>query len=278
MERIAAGYQLAEAPVATPEGGVVFSDVLGGGVHRWAPRAGTVETVIAKRRGIGGMARHADGGLIVSGRDVVHVLDGTSRPVYVPDEASGVAGLNDLTVDPDGHVVVGHLRFRPFAGEGPVPGEFVVAGGESGTIEVLGGVEWANGCAFSPEGTVFYGCDYNRGVVLAADRRSDGTYAPGRVAVTSPSGAADGMAVDETGALWVALGPSGSVGRFTPDGRLDAELDVPAAFVASLCFGGSDGRDLFITTAGDLRAGDRAGAVFHTRVAVAGASLTPATD
>jgi sugar lactone lactonase YvrE len=89
--------------------------------------------------------------------------------------------------------------------------------------------------------------------------------------VTSPSGGADGLAVDEAGALWVALGPSGTVGRFTPAGVLDAELDVPAAFVASLCFGGDDGRDLFVTTA--QAADGTPGAVVRTRVDVAGTSV-----
>jgi len=70
MERLTDGYQLAEAPVATPAGGVVFSDVLGGGVREWDPATGEVTVVIPKRRGVGGMARHRDGGLVVSGRDV----------------------------------------------------------------------------------------------------------------------------------------------------------------------------------------------------------------
>jgi gluconolactonase len=285
VERIAHGYRLAEAPVATADGGVEFSDVLGGGVFRWSPGGDGVEVVVPKRRGVGGMARHADGGLVMSGRDVAHVSDGRTRTLYAPGE--GVAGINDLTVAPDGRLVVGLLRFQPFAGEAPVPGEFVLVGGDGdrnggegdgggGATEVLGGVLWANGCAFSPDGATFYGNDWQRGLVLAADRRPDGTWGPGRVAVTSPSGGADGLAVDETGALWVALGDSATVGRFTPDGRLDRELAVPAAFVASLCFGGSDGRDLFVTTAGDDAAPD-GGAVFHTRVDVAGAPNALAT-
>jgi gluconolactonase len=276
MERIASGYQLAEAPVATDDGGVVFSDVLGGGAHRWNPATGAVEVVIPKRRGIGGMARHEDGGLVVSGRDVVHVRAGVNRTIYAPDETSGVAGMNDLTVDPDGRVVVGHLRFRPFAGEAPVPGEFVTVDGDGGTSDVVTGVEWVNGCAFSPNDATFYGCDANRGVVLAADRRADGSYSPSRIVVRSPTGIVDGMALDESGALWVALGPSGTVGRFTPEGELDSELEVSeSGFVSSLCFGGSDGRDLFVTTAGNAELTGAGGAVFHTRVGVAGAPITP---
>lgn len=276
MEPIARGYQLAEAPVATDDGGVVFSDVLGGGAHRWSPQTGATEVVIPKRRGIGGMARHEDGGLVVSGRDVVHVRDGVSRTIYAPDETSGVAGMNDLTVDPDGRVVVGHLRFRPFAGESPVPGEFVTVDGDGRTSQVVTGVEWVNGCAFSPNGATFYGCDANRGIVLAADRRTGGSYGPSRIVARSPSGIVDGMAIDGSGALWVALGSSGTVGRFTPEGRLDSELEVSdTTFVSSLCFGGSDGRDLFITTAGNAQFTGAEGAVFSTRVAVAGAPITP---
>src|SRR6266545_3521564 len=104
MERIASGYQLAEAPVATEDGGVIFSDVLGGGVHRWSPVTGKVETVVPKRRGVGGIVVHADGGLVVSGRDVSHIDEaGDSRTLFA---AEGIAGINDLTVDPDGHVIV----------------------------------------------------------------------------------------------------------------------------------------------------------------------------
>jgi gluconolactonase len=277
VERIASGYQLAEAPVATADGGVVFSDVLGGGVRRWSPATGEIEVVIPKRRGIGGMAHHASGGLVVGGRDICHVRDGVSRTLFAAPGGSGVLGFNDLTIDPDGHVVVGQMRFRPFAGDPPVPGEFVAVDDTAVTAEVITGVEWVNGCGFSPDGLVFYGCDYQRGVVLAADRRDDGTYGPSRVIVTSPSGGADGMAVDESGALWVALGPSGSVGRFTPQGRLDEELAIPGAFVASLCFGGSDGRDLFVTTADTSGHAEPHGAVFHTRVDIAGATIPLAT-
>ncbi|MDY7099707.1 MAG: SMP-30/gluconolactonase/LRE family protein [Actinomycetota bacterium] len=273
MERIASGYQLVEGPVATPEGGVVFSDVLGGGVYEWSPATGEVTTVVAKRRGIGGMARHADGGLVMSGRDVIHVApDGESRTIYTPGE--GVAGINDLTVDPDGRIVVGQLRFRPFAGEKPVPGEFVAVGGDAPEAPVVDDVLWVNGCQFSPDGSIFYGCDVHRGVVLAADRNADGTYSGRRVVIEAPTKVADGMAVDETGAVWVALGPSGSVGRFTPDGLLDQEVKTDAAFVASVCFGGADGKDLFATTIG--QDGD-VGAVFHGRVDVAGAPITLAT-
>jgi gluconolactonase len=266
MERVASGFALAEAPVAAPDGGVFFSDVLAGGVYHLSPSSGAVEIVVPKRRGVGGMALHADGGLVMTGRDVIHVRDGESRTLFA---GSGVAGFNDLTVDGDGKLVVGCLRFHPFAGEPPVEGEFIYLDGAT----VLPGVLWANGCAFSPDGQTFYGCDYERGLVLAADRNDSGTYGAPRVAAMSPSGKADGMAVDEDGCLWVALGPRPTVGRFTPDGVLDTEVPVDADFVASVCFGGADRMDLVITTAGDPADPSGRGGVFITRAHVPGLAI-----
>ena len=66
MEKLAEGYGLIEGPVWDPALGLLFSDVLFGGVYRLAADGG-VSTVFGHRRGIGGMALHEDGGLIVSG-------------------------------------------------------------------------------------------------------------------------------------------------------------------------------------------------------------------
>jgi gluconolactonase len=270
MERIASGYALAEAPVAAPDGGLYFSDALGGGVYRWSPDSGEVETVIPKRRGVGGMALHEEGGLVVSGRDVSHVRDGETTTLFADEAATGI---NDLTVDPDGRVVAGVLRFHPFAGDDPVPGEFVRVDPDGSAATVMPDVGWTNGCAFSPGGDIFYGCDYGSGLVLAANRDAGGRYGPPRTLWVSTSGQADGMAVDEDGAVWVALGAGAAVARIAPDGVLDQQLNVPSGFVASVCFGGADRRDLFITTGGDPADPENAGAVFLTRAPVAGASI-----
>jgi gluconolactonase len=73
--------------------------------------------------------------------------------------------------------------------------------------------------------------------------------------------------MDAEGGVWVALGGGGGVGRFSPGGELEQVLDVPADFVSSLCFGGQDGRELFVTTTGTL---------FRARVDVAGLPLAAA--
>jgi gluconolactonase len=257
MEALAWGYGLVEAPCADDDGSVYFSDVLGGGVHRWSAGGG-VETVIPKRRGIGGMCLHADGGLVVSGRDVSHVKDGETRVLFARD---GVTGFNDLATDADGRVHVGALRFNPFAGEEPVPGEIWRIDKAGTATELLGGIDWPNGIGRSPDGGTLYVCDFAGGEVIAYDGETP------RILLETDSGEADGLAVDVEGGIWVALGSGGAVARYSPGGELEQTVDVPADFVSSLCFGGADGRDLYVTTVG---------ALFRGRVDRAGLPLPPA--
>jgi sugar lactone lactonase YvrE len=272
VEALAWGYGLVEGPSFARDGSVYFSDVLGGGVHRWSP-GGEVETVLPKRRGIGGIVLHADGGLVVSGRDVAHVKDGETRTLLALE---GVTGFNDMAADSAGRVYVGALRFRPFGGEQPVPGEVwrIDPGGEA--IELFGGIDWANGIGFSPDGRTVYCSDFAHGLVLAHDLGGDGA-GNRRAFARSPSGGADGLAVDERGGVWVALGQGGGVGCFAPDGSLDRVLDVPASFVSSVCFGGDDMRDVYVTTADNSEDPDRRGTLFRTRVDVPGLPVGAAT-
>jgi xylono-1,5-lactonase len=266
FETLAFGYGLVEAPRVDGEGNVFFSDVLGGGVHRWSPD-GSVTMVVPKRRGVGGMLFHADGGLVVSGRDLVHVRDGETNPLLALED---VAGFNDMTSDAQGRVYIGALKFRPFAGESPVPGAIwrVERGGAAS--ELLTGIDWPNGIGFSPDGGTVYASDYARGEVIAYDLSEDGSPSSRRVFARSPEGSADRLAVDRQGGVWVAMGEGGAVARFAADGSLDSLLEAPAPFVSSVCFGGEEMRELYVTTAGNSEAMERGGTLFRARVDVAG--------
>jgi sugar lactone lactonase YvrE len=69
------------------------------------------------------------------------------------------------------------------------------------------------------------------------------------VSIDESEGIPDGLTVDEEGGVWVALYGGSCVHRYDESGRLDAVLEVPALNVTSCCFGGDDGRSLFVTTA-----------------------------
>jgi sugar lactone lactonase YvrE len=70
----------------------------------------------------------------------------------------------------------------------------------------------------------------------------------------------------------VAMGEGGGIARFEPDGALREVVDVPASFVTSLCFGGEDMRDLYVTGVAD----DGGGSLFRGRAEVPGLTVPPA--
>lgn len=250
-----------------PRDRLYFSDARGGGVYRRAPD-GEVETIVAKRRGVGGIALHAEGGIVISGKDVCHVRDGHSRTVFRRD---GVPGFNDLFTDAEGRVLVGSQRFNPFAeGAKSIPGELYRIGPGGEAEELYADVALTNGIGFSPDGRRLYHSDSSRGHVLLHDVAADGSVANRRIFAESQGGAPDGLAVDEAGCVWVALFGAGCVARHTPSGELDLRIDVPARSVASLCFGGSDRRDLYVATGDNTQDPSLRGSVFRTRVEVPG--------
>jgi gluconolactonase len=222
---------------------------------------------------VGGIALHADGGVVVSGRDVSHVHNGETRVLY---RIEGLPGWNDLCTDSAGRVYAGALRFMVFDGDAePVPGECRRIDAEGAATELYGGVVHANGIALSPGEDRIYHSDTRANVVLVHDL-VDGR-ALNRRAFDFPPGAPDGLAVDEAECVWVASAVGGCVVRLTPDGDVDRRVDVPARAVTSLCFGGTDRRELHVVTADNTEKPEAKGSVLRTRVDVAGAVVHPAT-
>ena len=78
LELLASGYGLVEGPRTDAEDNLYFTDIPGGTVYRRSPD-GTIETLVAGRRMVGGLALHADGGFVMSGPTVAHWRDGEVR-------------------------------------------------------------------------------------------------------------------------------------------------------------------------------------------------------
>ncbi|MEM9653958.1 MAG: SMP-30/gluconolactonase/LRE family protein [Actinomycetota bacterium] len=269
LETLAFGYGLIEGPRVDDAGNLYFSDVPNGGVRRLTPD-GTVELVIPKRRGVGGIALHAAGGLVVSGRNICHVTDGETTILFETE----CLGFNDLMADAHGRVICGTIRSDPFDLSGPrQAGEAYRINLDGSVDQLYGGVGLTNGIGFSPDGTRMYHSDSVSGHVICHDiDPAGGAELPTNRRPLKPAGhfSPDGLAVDEDGVVWVADFEAGAVLGLTPEGDLAARIDVPATMVTSLCFGGEDRRDLYIVTADNTEDAERAGTIFRTRADVPG--------
>ena len=270
LETLSYGYGLLEGPRVDANDNLYFSDVPNGGVYRRSPN-GEVSTVIPRRRGVGGIALHADGGVVVSGKNICHVKDGQTRILFQRED---IPGFNDIFTDSAGHVYVGSLRSDPFKEGARTPGELWRVEGEGKATEMYGNVGLTNGIGFSPDGKMIYHADSAGPHLIVHDVAPNGTMTNRRAIAQMTGGTIpDGLCVDEAGCIWVAVYGGRCATRYTPEGKVDRTIAVPAKAVTSVCFGGKDRRDLYIVTADNTEVPDRKGTIFRMRVETPGVSV-----
>ena len=278
MQDVSTGYGLIEGPVWDPAKGLYFSDVLGGGI-RMLDAKDQVSIAVPKRRGVGGMALHADGGLVAGGRDIVFVglPDLRTHVLLDSQTADNSFGFNDLTTDSAGRIYVGSLGFKVFGGDPPKPGNLYRIDLDGSVHKVSDGIQLTNGLGFSPDGQRLYHSDARGDVIRVYDVDADGSLKPWtKFATLAPDGVADGLKVASDGSVWVADAHGGRVAVFEADGRHRKDIAVPLPMVTSVCFGGDDLRDLYVVTGSRGGPSDTCGTVFRMRADVAGLPLAMA--
>jgi sugar lactone lactonase YvrE len=270
---LAAGATLGEGPTWDPAGGrLLWVDILACEVHAYDPVSGSDTVLRRTSQHVGAAKPRAGGGLVVNLRDGIGLYDPDGSFRWLAEHpVEGVRG-NDAAVGPDGALWAGTMRYDTRAGGGRL--RRVQPGGE--TTVVLDGVTISNGLGWSPDGRLMYYIDTPTGRIDVFDVEP-GTFLPtGRrpFADVPGPGEPDGMTVDADGNLWVAVWGGGRVLRFTPDGALDATVEVPVPMTTACAFGGPDLRDLYITTAseGSPPGTPDAGALFVVRDAGQGAA------
>ena len=156
--------------------------------------------------------------------------------------------MNDAACDPQGRFWGGTLAHDQHPGGGAL-----YRLDRNGHTElILDDLTISNGLGWSPDGATMYLADSGPGVIHAFRFDPDpGTVSDHRVLVNVPSdvGSPDGLTVDASGDLWVAIYGGGRVQRYAPDGELRQELLVPAEQTTCCAFGGPGLNLLYVTTA-----------------------------
>jgi D-xylonolactonase len=278
MEELATGYGLIEGPVWDDSRGLIYSDVINGGVF-CVGLDEKVSQIIEHRRGIGGMALHENGGIVVSGRNIaLKPSDGGDTVVLLPDNPDdGCIGFNDITTDAKGRIYAGALSFRPVGSDDtPKPADLFLIDLDGSARKVGGDVMLTNGLGVSPDGTKLYHSESRRGLIRVYDISENGDLGPHRTFVDTGDVTPDGLSVAVDGSVWVAMADGGRVDVFEPDGKLRRSIPCPLPMVTSVCFGGADLMDFYVVTGSRNSGRDDAGTVYRMRADVAGLPMAPA--
>ncbi|MBP0484606.1 SMP-30/gluconolactonase/LRE family protein [Sagittula salina] len=261
LERIAEGFTWTEGPVWFGDRGcLLFSDIPSRRIMRWSEAHGV--TVYRGDSGFNnGNTRDRQGRLVGcrhGARDVVRTEhDGTLTVLADSWQGKRLNSPNDVVVSSDGAVwftdpTYGIIsNFEGYSAEPEQGARNVYRLSPEGALSVVvSDFVQPNGLCFSPDERVLYiaesGSSHDDAVpsvIRKFDVEGDRLTDRG-VFVTIDRGLPDGMRCDTAGNLWSSA--ADGVHCFAPDGTLLGKILVPE-LVSNLCFGGADGRRLFIT-------------------------------
>ena len=273
LTQVATGATWSEGPCWIPDAGVLrWSDIHGDRILQFTPSAGDpVRGQMSEyRTGVeftNGRTWHPEGYVVQCSHGLRRVeadRGGTVEPLVDSWDGVRLNSPNDVVVDDDGSIWFTDPHYGLTSpGEGH-PGEMEYGAcyvfrfdPASGRLDpVVTDMEEPNGLAFSADGATLYVSDSssvrrpeggsNRHVRTYRVERDDGAVRciDGRSLFEIPAGIPDGLRVDESGRIWCSA--ADGVHVYTPEGKHLGHLAVPEV-VANLCFGGEDGRDLYIS-------------------------------
>lgn len=261
LERIAQGFTWTEGPVWFGDRDVLlFSDIPSQRIMQWSEKTG-VSLYRAESGFNNGNTRDRQGRLIGcrhGARDLVRTeIDGSITVLADQFEGKRLNSPNDVVVSSDGVIwftdpTYGIISdFEGYRATPEQPSQNVYRLSPEGALTVaVSDFNQPNGLCFSPDETLLYiaesGSSHDDSVPSVIRQFSiDGEALIDQgVFATIDQGLPDGMRCDAAGNLWSSA--ADGVHCFAPDGTLLGKILVPE-IVSNLCFGGADGRRMFIT-------------------------------
>jgi sugar lactone lactonase YvrE len=260
--------ELGECPVwSIEEQALYFVDIKGKALHRFAPATGAHRTFPMPEE-IGCIGFIKGGGFIAGFRSGLWLLDGDgNRTQKLADnpEDQGASRFNDGRIDPAGRFLAGTIDEPKDGGRA-----HLYRYDSQGLAVLASGLLTSNGVAFSPDGRILYHSDTPTFTVWryaydpAPGEATDKTLFVRLQPTESDRGRPDGAAVDAEGCYWTALFEGERIQRYSPEGRLLAEYPVPARCPTMVCFGGTDLKTLYVTSARSGRSEDELMAYPHS--------------
>jgi L-arabinonolactonase len=252
-----AGNVLGEGILWCPRAQALYwTDIQAAHLWRHRPADGATDTWPMPER-LASLALCEDGDWLLLGLatrlSFFHLPSGAFEPLCEV-EADLPTRLNDGACDREGRFVFGTLHEPRDGGPKKPVGSFYRFDADLSLHRLdLGHVAIPNSLAFSPDGRTLYFCDSPARVIRRCAYAVDGSVgvAEDWLDLRDIDGEPDGSAVDAAGGVWNAQWGMGRVVRYTPDGRQDLVVRVPARQPTRPALGGAALDTLYITSARD---------------------------
>ncbi|TAJ73034.1 MAG: SMP-30/gluconolactonase/LRE family protein [Sphingobium sp.] len=227
---------------------VYWVDILAPALNRLSLKDGAVERW-AVPEPLGWVAERAGGGFIggfKSGFAEISLDPLTITPIGDPEPDLPGNRMNDGKADAQGQIWCGTMD----RAEESDSGSLYRLTPDLVWQQMDTGYRVPNGPAFSHCGKWLYHSDTARRIMYRFARTADGiANRQPFISFTDADGYPDGMTVDADGHIWVAHWGGGRISRFTPDGKLDRAIALPARQVTNICFAGPDLDRMFVSSA-----------------------------
>lgn len=253
VTKLADGFGFTEGPVWIPHDGghLLFSDIPNDQLKKWSAKDG-VSIFRQPSHNANGNTLDRQGRIVTaehSGRRISRLeKDGSLTTVVDRFDGKRFNSPNDVVVKSDGTFWFTDPPYGlPKGQEREQDGNHVYRFDPATrkTTVVVRDFNMPNGLSFSPDERKLYIADSgNPHHIRVFNVSRDGNLAGGGVFAVIEKGGPDGLRCDRQGRVWSSSGTG--VDIFAPDGSVIAKIILPKAG-ANLCFGGKDGKTLFIT-------------------------------
>lgn len=252
LEKLASGMRFVEGPVwINSDGGfLIFSDIPANQLKKWSKKDG-LTTFREPSNNANGNTVDRQGRLVTaehSGRRIsVTEKDGTVKTVVDSYKGKKLNSPNDVVVKSDGTIWFTDPPYgiKPDQKEQDANYVFCFDPRTMNIKAVASDFDRPNGLCFSPDEKLLYIADSGQPKhIRVFEVTPDNSLRNGRVFCKIDVGGPDGIRCDSQGRIWSSAGDG--VHIFDKNGSLIAKILVPET-PANLCFGGDDGKTLFIT-------------------------------
>lgn len=253
--KLASGFAFTEGPAADKHGNVYFTDQPNNKIHIWTTD-GKLETFHENSGRANGLYFDHDGNLLSCSdmnNELWSISDDKRHKALVLDyEGKRLNGPNDLWVRPDGGIYfTDPLYVRPYWTRSPEmeqDGEHVyfLSPDRKTLSRVADDFVKPNGIIGTPDGKKLYVADIGAGKTYVYDIQPVGSLANKKLFTEMGS---DGMTIDNKGNIYLT---GNGVTIFDPAGKQIGHIQIDEPWTANVCFGGKEGKTLFITASASL--------------------------